>query len=76
MKNMALKGKGRSEEKCCVKIKGGGGHQIIPPNFAVTAFVIIYFYCKQPTRMPKTSVSDIQKVQIFPGKHAPGSPTL
>ena len=24
----------------------------------------------------KTSVSDIQKVQIFPGKHAPGPPTL
>ena len=26
--------------------------------------------------MPKTSVSNIQKVQIFPGKHAPGPPTL
>ena len=24
----------------------------------------------------KTSVNDIQKVQIFPGKHAPGPPTL
>ena len=23
--------------------------------------------------MPKTSVSDIQKLQIFPGKHAPDS---
>ena len=26
--------------------------------------------------MPKTSVSDIQKVQISLGKHAPGPPTL
>ena len=39
-------------------LKGGG---------AVTALQ----KCKQPTRMPKSSVPDIQKVPIFTGKHAP-----
>ena len=28
------------------------------------------------TRMPKTSISDVQKVQIFPGKHASGPSIL
>ena len=57
-----------------VALKRREGHQKIPPNFAVTAFVIIFFYCKQLTRMPKTSIPNIQKVQIFPGKHSPWNP--
>ena len=68
---MALNGESQ-KNNFELKLKGGGGvTKKIPPNFAVTTFVII---ANSPPKCQKTSISDIQKVQIFLGKHAPGPP--
>ena len=51
---------------------GGGRHQKIRSHFAVTAFVIM----QTAYQNAKNQRSDVQKFQIFKGKHAPGPPTL
>ena len=72
--NPAIKRKGDQKKNTDFKLKGGS--QKNSSKFCSDSICNNIFFCKQPTRMAKTSVSDIQKVLIFPGKHAPGPPTL
>ena len=65
-----FKGEGGGGQEKHIGCKGGITKKI-PSSLAMRASVVL----QKPTRMPKTSVSDVQKVSIFPGMHAPGAPT-
>ena len=65
-------GVGKNTRGVCVCVCGGGGGQKInPSSFAVTASVLMQTKTRQNA---KASVSNVQKVQIFPGRRALGPP--
>ena len=64
-------GVGKNTRCVCVCGGGGGGQKRNPSSFAVTASVLMQTKTRQNA---KASVSNVQKVQIFPGRRALGPP--